>query len=231
MNSDETYMTPGDEELDLEALVEFADNPEPRCACVLLLDVSGSMHGEPISALNQGVSTYVDALLDDALASLRVETAIVPFNHSPDLEQDFATAAGVSPVSLRASGGTAIGAAAIYALDLIEERKKVYRQAGTAYYRPWIILITDGASGDDISEASRRVHAAEEAKQVAFFSVGVEGADMNELNRLAPRGALPLNGLAFGEFFQWLSASMTSVSSSRVDDEINLPDPSGWAKL
>ena len=107
----------------------------------------------------------------------------------------------------------------------------MYRQAGTAYYRPWIILITDGASGDDISEASRRIHEAEEAKQVAFFSVGVEGADMNELNRLAPRGALPLNGLAFGEFFQWLSASMTSVSSSRVDDEINLPDPSGWAKL
>ena len=231
MNSDETYMTPEDEELDLESLVEFADNPEPRCACVLLLDVSSSMYGEPIAALNQGVATYVHALRGDALASLRVETAIVPFNHAPNLEQDFATANMVSPVSLRASGGTAIGAAAIYALDLIEERKKVYRQAGAAYYRPWIILITDGASGDSISEASRRVHEAEEAKQVAFFCVGVEGALMSELNALAPRGALPLDGLAFGEFFQWLSASMTSVSSSRVDDEINLPDPSGWAKL
>ena len=61
---DETYMTAyaDGSELDLEALVEFADNPEPRCACVLLLDVSGSMHGEPISALNQGVSTYIEAL-------------------------------------------------------------------------------------------------------------------------------------------------------------------------
>ncbi len=230
MNSDETYMTPEDE-LDLESLVEFADNPEPRCACVLLLDVSGSMSGPPIDALNQGVSTYIEALRSDALAALRVETAIVAFDHQQNLEQDFATADNVFPVTLRVRGGTAIGAASIYALDLIEERKKVYRQAGTAYYRPWIILITDGASGDDISEASRRVHQAEEAKQVAFFCVGVEGALMSELNQLAPRGALPLDGLAFGEFFQWLSASMTSVSSSRVDDEINLPDPSGWAKL
>lgn len=26
----------------------FADNPEPRCPCLLLLDTSGSMHGEPM---------------------------------------------------------------------------------------------------------------------------------------------------------------------------------------
>ena len=27
--------------------VEFASNPDPRCPCVLLLDVSGSMNGQP----------------------------------------------------------------------------------------------------------------------------------------------------------------------------------------
>ena len=54
---------------------------------------------------------------------------------------------------------------------------------------------------------------------------------MNELNQMGTRGAMPLNGLAFREFFVWLSSSMTRVSSSRVDDEINLPDVSGWAKL
>jgi len=30
-------------EMKLEESVEFALNPEPRCACVLLLDTSGSM--------------------------------------------------------------------------------------------------------------------------------------------------------------------------------------------
>ena len=38
----------------LEDMVEFVDNPEPRCPCVLLLDVSGSMTGSRIQALNNG---------------------------------------------------------------------------------------------------------------------------------------------------------------------------------
>jgi len=33
----------------------FADNPEPRCPCLLLLDTSGSMQGRPISELNAGL--------------------------------------------------------------------------------------------------------------------------------------------------------------------------------
>lgn len=36
---------------------EFTDNPDPRCACVLLLDTSSSMSGAPIAALNQGLAT------------------------------------------------------------------------------------------------------------------------------------------------------------------------------
>ena len=234
MVSYDTDRMPDGGELDLESLVEFADNPEPRCACVLLLDTSGSMYGEPIVALNEGVSTYIETLRGDALASLRVETAIVAFGSDVNLIQDFATADAVMPVSLEVSGLTATAAGVNYALDLVDGRKQIYRDAGVAYYRPWIILITDGASTDG-EEAMRavaeRVRQAEDAKQVAFFCIGVEGALMSELNALAPRGALPLQGLAFNELFEWLSASMTRVSSSRVDDEIALPDASGWAAL
>jgi uncharacterized protein with von Willebrand factor type A (vWA) domain len=39
--------------LKLDEVVEFAENPEPRCPCVLLLDTSGSMQGTPINALNE----------------------------------------------------------------------------------------------------------------------------------------------------------------------------------
>src|SRR5690242_18236634 len=62
-----TTMTP------LEEAVEFAENPEPRCPCVLLLDTSGSMHGAAIAALNQGLQTFRDDLAKDPLASRRVE--------------------------------------------------------------------------------------------------------------------------------------------------------------
>ena len=233
MNSTDADRMPDGGELD-PSMVGFAYNPEPRCACVLLLDTSGSMSGAPIKALNEGVKTYITDLLLDALAALRVETAIVSFHSKVELAQDFATADDVSEVSLKADGLTCTATAVNYALDLIDERKKVYRDAGVGYYRPWIILITDGASTDSVEDmlaVSERVKQAEAAKRVAFFCVGVEGANMAELNLLGERGALPLNGLAFNEFFQWLSASMTSVSSSRVDEETPLPDVSGWAKV
>jgi hypothetical protein len=61
------------------AAAEFAENPEPRCSCLLLLDTSGSMAGEPIAQLNQGIKVFNDEVRADRLASLRVEVAIVTF--------------------------------------------------------------------------------------------------------------------------------------------------------
>lgn len=46
---------------------EFAENPEPRCPCILLLDTSGSMKGEPINQLNDGLVVFKDELAADAL--------------------------------------------------------------------------------------------------------------------------------------------------------------------
>lgn len=50
---------------------ELVANPEPRCACLLLLDTSGSMHGEPIAELNSGLVTLKDELMADAMAAQR----------------------------------------------------------------------------------------------------------------------------------------------------------------
>lgn len=58
---------------------EFADNPEPRCPVVLVLDISGSMAGPPIKELNEALRSFSDALKNDRLASLRVEVAVVTF--------------------------------------------------------------------------------------------------------------------------------------------------------
>jgi hypothetical protein len=59
--------------------VTFVDNPEPRCACVLLLDNSGSMSGKPIAQLNAGLKQFQKELAGDALAGKRVEIAIITF--------------------------------------------------------------------------------------------------------------------------------------------------------
>src|SRR5207302_2206406 len=74
-----------------EAAVEFAENPEPRCACLLLLDTSSSMQGEPIQALNAGLRTLKEALSKDPVASRRVEVAVVTFDNRVAVAQDFVT--------------------------------------------------------------------------------------------------------------------------------------------
>ncbi|MBI4333722.1 MAG: SUMF1/EgtB/PvdO family nonheme iron enzyme [Chloroflexi bacterium] len=59
-----------------EEAVEFAENPEPRCLCVLLLDTSGSMQGNAVASLNEGLRAFKkEDLIKDPLASRRVEVA------------------------------------------------------------------------------------------------------------------------------------------------------------
>src|SRR5207237_2832842 len=84
----------------LEEVVEFAENQEPRCPCILLLDTSGSMQGAAIAALNEGLRAFQQDLANDSLASLRVEVAIVTFDSSVTVVQEWVTADRFQPSTL-----------------------------------------------------------------------------------------------------------------------------------
>src|SRR5437667_8789477 len=136
--------------------VEFADNPEPRCPCVLLLDTSGSMKGEAIDALNEGIRAFQVSVVKDPLASRRVEVAVVTFDNEVKVLQDFVTADQFEPPALAAAGQTKMGSAIIKALDMIQDRKATYKSNGVAYYRPWVFMITDGEPQGDPESVVQR---------------------------------------------------------------------------
>ncbi len=210
--------------------VGLGDNPEPRCPCVLLLDNSGSMRGDPLDQLNEGLRVFQQSLVGDDLARMRVEVAIISFG-PVTLVQDFVSAEHfVAPV-LPVAGDTPMGQATKLALEKIEERKQIYRQNGISYYRPWIFLITDGAptDGGEWTMAAQRVREAEAAKKLSFFGVGVEGANLESLRAASARPPMRLKGLSFQEMFVWLSSSLTAVSHSQpTDDVVPLQSPLTW---
>ena len=217
---------------------EFADNPEPRCASLLLLDVSSSMGGDRIRELQDGLTAYKDDLAGDGLARKRVEVAIVTFGGSVDTIQNFTTADSFTPPTLAVNGDTPMGQAVVAGLNLLDQRKQEYRNNGIGYYRPWVFLITDGGPTDintpQWPEAIQRVKAGEEAKAFAFFGVGVQDADMERLGQLCVREPMKLKGLQFRTLFQWLSNSQQSVSRSTPGDTVPLENPKGpdgWAQV
>jgi uncharacterized protein YegL len=209
---------------------EFAENPEPRVPCVLLLDVSGSMSGQPIAELNAGLITLKDTLSADSLASKRTEIAIVTFGGTVNVIQDFVTAERFQPPHLTASGNTPMGQAIVTGLEMLASRKSAYRANGIAYYRPWAFLITDGGPDDGWQAAADMVKHGEAAKSFAFFTVGVEGSNVDVLAKIATRAPVKLKGLNFRDLFLWLSQSMQSVSRSSPDDKMPLTPP-GWAEI
>ncbi len=201
---------------------EFAINPDPRCACVLLLDTSGSMAGAPIDELNAGIHALQTDIQEDVLAKRRTEIAVVTFGGTVKTVQDWVSAGAFQAPTLLPEGGTPMGQAIAQGVQMVKARKQEYKEAGLSYYRPWIFLITDGAPTDEWHSAAELVRKETAARGLSFFAVGVNNADMNTLKAITDR-ALKLNGLSFRELFLWFSQSQKSISRSRTDEQAALP--------
>jgi uncharacterized protein YegL len=222
------------------------DNPDPRIACTLLLDTSYSMSGRPIEQLNSGFAMFCDEIKNDDLAAKRAEIAVITFGGMARIEIPFTEGRDLQPKTLVPSGNTPLGAALDLALGQLESRKNEYKAAGLEYYRPWLFVLTDGepTDGPVFEPAAQRVRAAEAARGVSVFGIGVgDAANLKILGQLSgQRSPLLLKGLSFKEFFGWLSASLATASSSTAfgasdtqvaraesAEQIPLPAAHGWA--
>lgn len=214
---------------------ETPDNYEQKCLCILAVDVSGSMAGNPMRQLNRGLQDFYKAVEDDMIAANRLEVSIVTFGTSVKCIQEPTLIHNFDMPTLNASGTTKLVDGVRLSMESIEGRKQWYKNTGQPYYRPLLILITDGEPdhGQDISGLSAEIDAAIDAKKFTFFGLGVKGYNHKKLAKICPDNTPPLSlsGYKFSEFFKWLSNSIGIITKSKEGEAIDLPPVSGWTQM
>lgn len=221
----------------MRELPQIVNVNEHHMALVFLLDTSGSMEGTPIQELNEGINAFKEQVCRDEDTKKILDVAIVEYNSTSNVIQDFVPVEYMDSVELTAGGQTFMSEAIDKAIDMVDERSRFYRRFGTEPYKPWIFLLTDGANMDDISAVSERIRKKEEAGQLKFFSVGVgDEYDSQTLHTLAGEKVLKLKNYNFAQLFDWVYKSMRSISQSVPSDRpvgVMLPsdvdkDVSSW---
>ncbi|MBL7945773.1 MAG: VWA domain-containing protein [Flavobacteriales bacterium] len=212
--------------------VESPDNYEQKCLLVLLVDVSGSMSGTPIAELNRGLQEFYSDIQQDSTTANRLEVCIVEFSSTVETLVTPSLVSSFTMPQLSVKGSTKMVDGMKEAIAVVDARKAWYKSTGQPYYRPWIVLITDGAPdpGQDIEWMKNEIQSRVDAKSFHFYALGVTSADMQMLTRVSHPTTPPamLNGLRFAEFFKWLSASMSMIANSKEGEKTNLPSPSNW---
>ena len=203
----------------------------PRCPVVLLIDTSGSMAmGDRMQWVNIALEFFKRNVESDTQTVLSADIALVTFSHQVNA-YDFTSADSFSLPKMTPYGGTKIALAVHTALDMLDTRKREYRDNGVSYYRPILMLITDGYpehdTPEEIVEARDRIMYEEEGRGVAFFAFGIEEADVERVSEITPvnRPAKSIGDAAqVSGIFQWLSNSIAKISASNPGDRVRL-DP------
>jgi uncharacterized protein YegL len=218
---------------------EFGEPPviinasESHMALVFVLDTSGSMGGPPIDSLNRNLNRFKDEVIKDKQTRDILDVAIIEFNTSHRVVQEFVPVEYMDTVNLVATGGTTMSPAIREALKMVDERSRFYRRSGSEPYKPWVFLVSDGAPGDNITAVANEIKAMETDGKVSFRSLGVPGYDMATLRLLSGEKVLAIDGADFASFFNWVAKSMRSVSQSSpgekpqavpVEGNVQIPD-------
>ena len=214
---------------------ETPDNYEQKCLCTLVLDTSGSMQGDPIRALNRGLQEFYAAVEEDIIAANRLEVSIITFGGEIKVIQEPSLINNFDMPTLPSNGGTPLADAIFEALRRTEERKAWYKETGQPYYRPIVVLITDGEpdNNQDVHRLAKEIQNAVDEKKCTFFGLGVKGYNHATMSKFCPSSAPPkaLDGYKFSEFFKWLSNSIGIITKSKEGDAINLPPVDDWAQM
>lgn len=188
-----------------------------RLPVYLLLDTSGSMSGEPIEAVKNGVQVMISSLRQNPQAIETAYLSVITFDSVAQQIIPLTDLASFQMVDLKATGVTALGEALILVSNRIENEvaKTTTEQKGD--WKPLVFIMTDGVPTDDWLPG-----LAEFKKQKVAFTVACaagSGADTAVLKQITENVVSldTADSASIGKFFQWVTASI-GVTSTKVED-------------
>ena len=202
-----------------------------RLPVYLVLDTSGSMYGEPIEAVKNGVQTLISTLRSDPYALETAFISIITFNTNAQQVTSLTELASFQQPTIDAGGCTALGGA----LELLAQKidaevtKTTAEQKGD--WKPLVFLMTDGEPTDDITHGLAEFRKRKTGMVVAC-AAGI-GANTNTLKQITENVVSldTADSATIKAFFKWVSASISTSSinlekgEGETSDMSELPPP------
>lgn len=182
----------------------------------LVLDTSGSMAGEAIEAVKNGVDTLTRALRQDPYALETAHLSVITFDSSAKQVVPMSDLTSFTPPALSASGATHLGDA----LELLAQRIDAEVTKTTADtkgdWKPMVFLMTDGGPTDDWRRGL--VSLRKRKTGIVVACAAGTSADTTCLKEIT-EDVVSLDvadSASLKAFFRWVSASI-SQGSLKID--------------
>lgn len=187
-----------------------------RLPIYLLLDTSGSMHGEAIEAVSNGLQVMISSLRQDPYALETAWVSVITFNNTPTQIVPLTELTSFQAPSLTASGITEMGAALKFLAERIAAEVSKGSSEVKGDWKPIVFAMTDGNATDDLQAGIDALKAVKAGSVVACAA----GPDANteQLKRITDSVVRldTADANSIRAFFKWVSSSI-SVSSQKVD--------------
>lgn len=201
-----------------------------RLPVYLLLDCSGSMSGEPIEAVRQGVKMLLSELRGDPQALETAYLSIITFASSAQQISPLTELMLVKEPTINAGGATALGGALRVLMDCVQKEVRQSTETQKGDWRPLVFILTDGEP-TDTAEFEEMLSLIKQAKLGNIIACAAGSrANTAHLKRITD-SVLMMNSLSaddMAKFFAWVSGSV-KMSSKSVDAKpgapIELPPP------